>query len=420
MDYQEVIGQIEQKRRFGSLPGVEVSKELLAAVGGPQKDLAFVHIAGTNGKGSTAAFLYAILQESNIKAGLFTSPHLAEFTERIQVGGRQISKKRAAELGQMLLNLKTEASPTMFDYCLAMALLFFKEQGCRLVILETGLGGRLDSTNAIDAPLAGIITKIGYDHMAVLGSTLDKIASEKAGILKPGMRAVLESQQPEVMEVLQNICKKREIPYKVVREEEIVTVDGGFSYPGEALYKMRMLGEFQKENALAAAFCARELMELGYPVTEEAIRRGIETAVWPGRMEVVSEEPFLLIDGAHNGNGVKALVKSLKKMYPKEKFHFVMAVMADKDYEEMALQILPFAKWVTAVTPESERALQGETLAAYIRKAGVYAEWKPDMKEVFAPFLEKNAKTAQPVRTVAFGSLYFIGEVRKLFYKYNI
>ncbi len=177
MEYQEIIHTIENKRRFGSLPGVVVSRKLLAAVGDPQNDLAFIHIAGTNGKGSTAAFLREILKEAGIRAGMFTSPHLIDFTERIQVDGRQIPGEDAARLGEMLLNLDLEVHPTMFDYCLAMALLYFREQGCQLVIFESGLGGRLDSTNVISAPLVSVITKIGYDHTEVLGDTLDQIRS---------------------------------------------------------------------------------------------------------------------------------------------------------------------------------------------------------------------------------------------------
>lgn len=415
MDYQKVIQTIERKKRFGSQPGVVVSKELLAAAGSPQKDLAFVHIAGTNGKGSAAAFLCSILREAGIKTGQFTSPHLVDFTERIQVDGRQIPREKAAEIGEKLLNLKINAGPTMFDYCLAMALLFFKEQECRIVVLETGLGGRLDATNVIEPPLVGIITKIGYDHMEVLGNTLGEIAAEKAGIFKRGMRAVLESQQPEALEVLLASCKKLEIPCNVLRKEEIVTTPEGFSYPGEGLYKMRMIGEFQKENALAAALCARELTDLGYPVPDGAVRRGIETAVWPGRMEIIKDMPFLLIDGAHNEDGVNALAESLIHMYPKEKFHFIMGVMADKDYRKMAARILPLAEKVTAVTPESGRALQAETLAEYIRKSGVSADAKDDLKEVFRPFLAADAEIGECGLTVAFGSLYFIGEIRKLF-----
>lgn len=407
MEYQEIIHTIENKRRFGSLPGVVVSRKLLAAVGDPQNDLAFIHIAGTNGKGSTAAFLREILKEAGIRAGMFTSPHLIDFTERIQVDGRQIPEEDAARLGEMLLNLDLEVHPTMFDYCLAMALLYFREQGCRLVILETGLGGRLDSTNVISAPLVSVITKIGYDHTEVLGDTLDKIAAEKAGILKPNTFMVSESQQQPAEKVLKDCCSKLGISYQFVEAEKIKAVDHGFSYEGKGSYRMRMLGMHQRENAMAAVFAAEALRIYGFEITDAQISQGIENATWNGRMELISKEPYLLIDGAHNGHGVHALAESLKELYPNEKFRFIMGVLADKDYKQMVKEILPLAESVTTVTPDSGRALQGETLAEYIRSYGVFAENTEQMQEAFLQIRDK---------TVAFGSLYFIGEIRKFFH----
>lgn len=407
MEYQEIIHTIENKRRFGSLPGVVVSRKLLAAVGNPQNDLAFIHIAGTNGKGSTAAFLREILKEAGIRAGMFTSPHLIDFTERIQVDGRQIPGEDAARLGEMLLNLDLDVHPTMFDYCLAMALLYFREQGCRIVILETGLGGRLDSTNVISAPLVSVITKIGYDHTEVLGDTLDQIAAEKAGILKPNTFMVSESQQQPAEKVLKDCCSKLGISYQFVEAEKIKAVDHGFSYEGKGSYSMRMLGVHQRENAMAAVFAAEALRIYGFEITDAQISQGIENATWNGRMELISKEPYLLIDGAHNGHGVHALAESLKELYPDEKFHFIMGVLADKDYKQMVKEILPLAESVTTVTPDSGRALQGETLAEYIRSFGIFAENTEQMQEAFLQIRDK---------TVAFGSLYFIGEIRKLFH----
>lgn len=400
------------------MPGVVVSGQLLAAVGNPQEGLAFVHIAGTNGKGSTAAFLRSVLKEAGIRAGLFTSPHLIDFAERIQVDGRKIPKEDVVRLGARALAAGRGLEPTMFDLCLAMALLHFKEQGCQLAVLETGLGGRLDATNAVGTPLVGVITRIGYDHMAVLGNTLEEIAAEKAGILKRGMRAVIGSQAPKVKEALEGRCRELSIPCQTVDASRIAPMAGGFSYPGEGFYQLKMLGSYQRENALAAILCARELMELGYPIAEEALRRGIAGASWDGRMELICESPFLLIDGAHNEDGALALTESLKELYPGEKFHFIMGVLAEKDYKKMARLIAPLAKKVTAVTPESERALQGKELSEYIRSLGVKTEQKDCIEEALAPFLfhapEKEAYGSGE-RTALFGSLYFVGEARRLF-----
>jgi len=409
-----LIHTIESKRRFGNLPGVTISRKLLAAAGNPQEGLAFIHIAGTNGKGSAAAFLHAVLTESGIHAGLFTSPHLTDFRERIRTGKGWIPKQDAARLGKFLLDLDIGVQPTMFDYCLAMALLYFKEQRCTLAVLETGLGGRLDATNAVGVPLVSIITKIGYDHMEVLGDTLSEIAGEKAGILKKGTRAVFSVQEPEAFETLKQRCDSLKIPFCTVDGTKIVPLESGFCYPDEQAYRMEMPGAYQRENALAAILAARELMELGYPVTEDALHRGIEKTVWKGRMETICKEPYLLIDGAHNSDGVAALAKSLREMFPGEKFHFIMGVLADKDYRKMAEFMLPLAQKVTAVTPKSERALAAEDLAQYFRKHGIPAESRTDLKEALQPFLGKPVRAGTNERTVAFGSLYFIGEIRDI------
>lgn len=412
MKYEQVIEIIENKRRFGNLPGITISKEMLAAVGNPEKELSFVHIAGTNGKGSTAAFLRTILTEAGIKTGMFTSPHLIDFTERIQVDGKQISKEDAARIGEYLLSMDWKVHPTMFDYCMVMAMLYFKEQGCEIVILETGLGGKMDSTNAIDAPLVSIITKIGYDHTAVLGNTLAKIASEKAGILKRGTRAVIESQETEALEILERRCRELEIPVQILKKDKITQKGETFSYPGEMPYHMQMQGIYQQENAVTAVLAARELQKLGYAVSEEALHLGVQHALWEGRMEIVSDHPFLMIDGAHNGHGVTALAESLKSLYPGEKFHFIMGVLADKDYEKMADTILPLAMDVITVTPESSRALQGECLAEYIRKQGISAKNSDYLFKVLEPFIKKTENDNE--KTIAFGSLYFIGDIRKI------
>ena len=200
--YKEVIDRIENTRRFGKYTGLEVSKHILERLGNPQSGIPFVHIAGTNGKGSTTAFLCSILQQTGKKIGMFTSPHLITFRERIRINGEYISEEDVTRLGNLLLNTEFELPPTMFDYCLAMAVLYFKEQQCDLMVIETGIGGRYDSTNALGTPLVAVITKIGFDHTAVLGDTLEEIAGEKAGIIKKGCQVVTTIQQPSIKEVL--------------------------------------------------------------------------------------------------------------------------------------------------------------------------------------------------------------------------
>jgi dihydrofolate synthase/folylpolyglutamate synthase len=431
--YEEVIEKINNARRFGNLPGVKVMETVLGQLGLPQQDIPFIHVAGTNGKGSVCAFLSAILHEAGMRTGTFVSPHLVEFEERITVDGRRISKEDVTRLGNMLLSADFGVNLTMFDYCLAMALLYFKEQGCDCLVMETGLGGRLDSTNALGNPAVAVITRIGFDHMAILGDTIEAIAQEKAGIIKPGVPLVVAPQESDAARVLKEtyehvngIGSEAEKNLRFVQEADV-----------ENVKKMHlcMAGTYQWENG-AAAMLAAEIFLENYPQetatpdgtrnypqgtaapdgtgiclrkddAQACIRAGLENARWPGRMEILQEDPFLLVDGAHNSSGVSALAASLRAMYPGEKFHFIMGVMADKDYENMIEELLPLAISFSTYTPDSCRALLGSSLAACIRKRGIEAQEETD-------FAGLMASLRADVKNVAFGSLYFIGEFLKL------
>lgn len=395
--YEEVIEKIENSRRFGNLPGVEVTKRMLAALGNPQERLAFIHVAGTNGKGSTCAFLTNIFTQAGLKCGCFTSPHLIHFEERITVAQQMIPKDVVTRIGNELLAMDFGVTPTMFDYCLVMAVLYFKECGCDVAVMETGLGGRLDSTNALGNPMVAVITRIGYDHMAILGNTLTEIASEKAGILKENVPAVFAPQDEEALAVL------RQHPGTLVSSEDMEKV---------ALMKPGLTGAYQLENGAAAMLAAQKFFDkigLDQERAFAAIEAGIHTAVWKGRMELLSKEPFLMVDGAHNSNGIHALAESLRQLYPNEKFHFVMGVMADKDYEKMIEELLPLAIDFVTVTPESSRALQAESLAEDIRNHGVPARSMEKVADVLS--LPKTGE-----KTIALGSLYFIGELEAIYY----
>lgn len=419
LTYEEVLDRIEHQRRFGNRPGAEVSALMLEKLGRPQQDMSVIHIAGTNGKGSVSAFLCSILKEAGIRTGMFTSPHLVDFRERICVDGQMISREEVTKLGNMLLEEDFGTVPTMFDYCLAMALLYYRDRQCQAAVIETGLGGRLDSTNAIGVPEVTVITKIGYDHMAILGDTLDKIAAEKAGVIKKGTKLVMESQEQEAMEVLLKTAEKEEVTEPKIADIRDVTecrYENGrqyFSYKKYKNLEMAMLGVHQYENA-AAAILAAEIFLRDRGISENQaeyyIREGIRKTRWEGRMEILNTDPFLMVDGAHNGNGVAALAESLCTLFPGEKFHFVMGVMADKDYEEMIEELLPLALDFKTVTVESERALTAQELSEKIRAKGIcdtgilgsFDELMPDRLDVSH-------------KTIVFGSLYFVGEIKKYF-----
>lgn len=422
MTYEEVVDKIENIRRFGNLAGVEITAQMLENLDNPQEGLHMIHIAGTNGKGSVSAFLCAILREAGLKVGTFVSPHLVDFRERICVNGSMIEKEAVSRLGELLLMREFAVHPTMFDYCLVMALLYFKEQQCEVIILETGLGGRLDSTNAVGTPDVTVITKIGYDHMAILGDTLEEIASEKAGIIKSGTHLVVESQDESVKEVFGREAKRVGVAaYEIIEPEQFLDChyeDGmqKFSFRTYRELKMHMIGIHQYENAAAAMLAAEAFLRSGAAgdFTEEevhtAVRQGVANARWQGRMEILRKEPFLLVDGAHNSNGVEALKRSLMTLFPGEKFHFIMGVMADKDYEKMVEELLPLAIDFKTMTVEYERSLAAEKLAECIRNKGVPAQCEQDLRACLVP---ENCDGAH--KTIAFGSLYFIGEIETIF-----
>lgn len=414
--YEEIIEEIQNKRRFENLAGVEIAARMLEKLGDSCRVEDFIHIAGTNGKGSVSAFLRAILSAAGYRVGMFTSPHLVDFRERIQVDGQMIGKADVKRLGELLFSTDFGVHPTMFDYCLAMALMYFKEQQCDVVILETGLGGRLDSTNAVGVPAVSVITKIGFDHMAILGNTLAEIASEKAGILKKGTILVAESQEPVAAQVIADAAREagvtdcRFVNPADVREQVENPEGAVFSFRDYPKLSMKMLGTHQFENAAAAILAAEAYFEKKGVEKKKAcaaIRAGVGSATWQGRMEVVKKEPYFLLDGAHNGNGVAALEESLAALFPGEKFHFIMGVMADKDYGVMVERLIPLALDFVTVTVESARALQSEELSACIREKGV-AAWPCEKLEDCLDF----AKWDTNHRTVAFGSLYFIGEIK--------
>lgn len=405
--YEEVIRQIENTHRFGNLPGVEVMEHVLKQLAGINDKLPFVHIAGTNGKGSVCAFMTEIFRRSGLKAGAFISPHVVVFEERISVNGQMISREDVARLGNKLLDTDFGVNLTMFDYCLAMALMYFTEQDCDIMVIETGLGGRLDSTNAIGLPLATVITKIGYDHVAILGDKLGDIAREKAGIIKTGSHVFSEQQEEEAEAVIRDAADKCQVQLTFVTKEEIEAA---------SKYNLRLLGVHQWENAAVAKLAAEYVLEkfINAAVTdgnklkknESEIITALRETVWQGRMEILSQTPFFMVDGAHNGHGVLALRDSLKTLYPCEKFHMIMAVMADKDYKAMVEEILPYAEDFVAVNIDNSRALQAKDLAEFINSRGVKADCVDSV--------EKALKTLRAdTKNLAFGSLYFIGEIKE-------
>ena len=404
---EDAVTKVENSKRLYKEPGVLMEGKLLEEkrrAEGFSRTIPFIHLAGTNGKGSTAAFLASVLKTCGYRVGLFTSPHLVDFTERIQVNGVPVTRERACELAEQAFETAraAETDAGMFDYCTLMAVSYLQEQQCDIAVIETGMGGRLDATNALGVPIVTVITPIGFDHMQQLGGTLKEIAGEKAGIIKPGTHVVLAAQEKEAEQVLVEACQKNEVPYvlagKAPRQAE------------RSAWKLGLKGEYQKENAATALEVVDTLKQIGWKLPETLVEQGMAEAKWPGRLERVWTEPEIFLDGAHNMHGVRALKKSLQTLYPGKQFHFLMGVLADTDYQEMVEEMIPIAKRIDTVTPESSRALQGEELASLVRRKGLSSYCYENAKEALYGMWHAPKEDTICV----FGSLYFIGEIKGL------
>jgi len=400
-------------------PGLDRSRRLLSALGDPQKELRFVHIAGTNGKGSTAAMLASILTAAGYRTGLYTSPHLLRYGERFRVDGAEIPEGALSALleeARPALSAMGE-KPSEFELLTALACLYFRGQGCEIVVWEVGLGGRLDPTNVIDPPECAVVTNIGLEHTEFLGDTVEKIAGEKAGIIKPGCPVVCQSQSPEAEAVVRKRCARLNCGLTITAPALLgpgsADLDGqSFSYRWRQSLRLGLLGPFQLRNAAAALDAVDALRRRGWTVPEDAVRRGLADARWPGRFEVLEKDPPVIVDGAHNPDGVAALAECLEQYFPHGNVTFVMGVMADKDYRAMAARVAPYAREFVTVTPDSARALTAEALAADIRdRLGLPTAAEPSVEDGVRRALRERGPEG-PV--CVFGSLYQTGRVRAL------
>ena len=416
MTGQEAIELIHQRAWTGRKPGLERTQALLASLGNPERRLRFVHITGTNGKGSTAAMTASILAQAGLRAGLFTSPHLYRFHERMQVNGAPIPDEVLGRLTQQVLEVAEGMSdpPTEFELMTAVGMEFFLEEQCDIVVLEVGLGGRLDSTNVIPAPEAAVITNIGLEHTQELGGTLTLIAREKSGILKPGCRAVLYRQSDEVTQVIQSVCRQLDIPLRQTDPQELEVLSSGlegqdFRYRGRGPYRLSLLGSYQLSNAITALEVVQALRDAGWTIPEEAAVRGLAAAQWPGRLELARRSPDFIVDGGHNPQCVDALAAALESLYPGRKLIFLSGVLADKDWHSMFRRVLPLAKAFVAVTPDSPRALPAAELAAWLAQFSIPVS----VQETLDQGVDTALALAGPEDVIcAWGSLYSVGEIR--------
>ena len=418
MNITEAIKYIEDRGWTTTHFGLSRTKALLAALGDPQKKLKFVHVAGSNGKGSTCAMLHSILRQAGYRTGLYISPYIQKFNERIQVDDRCIPDDRLIEITERVAKIADamEDRPTHFELVTAIGMEYFYEEKCDIVVLEVGMGGELDSTNAIDVPEAAVITNIGLEHTQWLGNTLEEIAHTKAGIIKPGCEAVCYDGAPEVTAVVKAFCEEKGVPLTCLDFTQLESISEGldgqrFSYKG-TVYDLALLGRHQLNNAAVALETVGVLRRRGWNIDELAVRRGLRFAAWPARLEVLRKEPLLLLDGGHNPQCIEALSASLANLLPGSKFTFILGILSDKNYEQMTDMLMPLAERFICLTPDSPRALPADELAAVITAKGGTAE---SLGSDIDGALARAAALGAP--TVAMGSLYLAGLIRDRFIK---
>ena len=416
MDYQEALAYIHAVHWQGHKPGLDRTRALLAALGDPHKGLRFVHVAGTNGKGSTAAMLDSCLRCAGYRVGLFTSPYINRFNERIQVDGVPIPD---GDLVRLVEQVRPAASamadvPTEFERITALGMLYFAQERCDIVVLEVGLGGALDSTNVIDPPACAVITALGMDHVKELGPTLADIAAAKAGIIKPGSPVVSYGGAPEADRVIADAAAACGAPLTVADFARLTLRGAGlegqtFDYDGLTGLTLPLLARYQPRNAVVAIEALRALRARGWQIPDSAIRQGLAQVRWPGRFELLRRDPPFLLDGSHNAHGMRATADSLQALFPGEKFVFLVSIMADKDADEMLRLLLPLAKGFVTVTAPSPRAIPAAELAARIEALGGRAEPAGGIPAAVARVWELAAGGP----AAALGTLYFSGEVRE-------
>lgn len=417
MDYQQALGYIGGVASLGMKPGLGRIEELLARLGHPERALRFVHVAGTNGKGSTSVMIAAALSAAGYRTGLYTSPHLLRMNERMRLDGAEITD---AELAGVVTSLAAAAEGmaepcTEFELLTAAALLWFARRGADIAVLEVGLGGRLDATNAIPRPDCAVIANIGLDHTDILGDSVEAIAAEKAGIFKGG-RAVSYEQPESVAAVLRSAAAKTgtELTFADFSKIEPLadSIEGQrFRFEGEE-YSIRLLGAHQLKNAAVALTALDTLRRSGWDLPAEGVRKGLAAAVWPARFELVERAPLFVADGGHNPQCVAATAEAIRRYMPGGRCVILMGVLADKDWSAMIDILADVAEGFVCAAPDSPRALPAADLGAELLRRGLHAEVCSSVPEAVEA---AKALAGEQGAACSVGSLYMSGAVRECF-----
>lgn len=427
MKYEEAMEYMQEVNQYGSVLGLENTKELLLRLGNPQNDLKFIHIAGTNGKGSTGAYIGTILAQCGYLVGRYISPTIFEYCERIQqMRGDQVQYISKEAVGEYLSKIREVIAkmqkdgcphPTAFEVETAMAFLYFRQIQCDVVVLEVGMGGRLDSTNVIATVILSVLTSISMDHMQYLGTSLEEIAYEKAGIIKPGIPVVSYDQPEEAERVIKKVCREKGCTCTFMDSMQIQNALHSFTgitfdYKEQKNLQVTLLGENQVKNTALALEAVKVLVELGYQITEEFVRLGLRKTKWPGRFSLLHQHPYVFVDGAHNVDAAVSLRTSVELYFTNRKIIYIMGVLADKEYREILKITAPYADKIFTITPDSPRALPS---AALKRAAEEYHDKVQDGRHITQALeLALNEAGTEDV-ILAFGSLTFLGEIYRYF-----
>lgn len=423
MNRKQTEEYIESLGQYGSVLGLENMHRLCEKLEIPLEKLKVIHIAGTNGKGSTLAFVSTILKEAGYKVGRYISPTISDYRERIQIGGRMITWKDLclymSKLREVCERITEEGfpHPTAFEIETALGFLYFYEKQCDMIVLETGLGGKLDATNVLPKPLVSVLASISMDHMAFLGNTLSEIAENKCGIIKEGCPVVSQVQPDEAMEVIEKVCLQKHASLSVVDEDKIGKVKYGlvkqkFSYGNYKQCEIGLAGAYQIKNAALALEVVEVLKRLGYEITDKAVLQGLKNTQWPGRFTVIGKKPLFVVDGAHNEDASKQLAKSIEFYFTNKKIIYIMGVLKDKEYEKIIANTYSYAsRIITIKTPNNERAMDAYELAKEV------AKYHPNV--TMADSIEEAVEMAYLMADkdsviLAFGSLSYLGRLTSI------
>ena len=417
MTYEETLAYIHRISWTGSRPGLERITELLNKMGNPQKGLRFIHVAGTNGKGSVCKMTDTILRKAGYHTGLYVSPYIRFFNERMQADGKMISDDDLAELTGYVRSFADTMTdpPTEFELITAIAMEFFKRKKCDPVVLEVGMGGRLDATNLIEDPILSIITGIALDHTAILGDTIPKIAAEKAGIIKKGCPVLFGGHDDDAWGVIEK--RAEEVGSKAFRtafdkQTQMECRLGGASFKfGRFRYEISLSGLYQPMNAACVLTAIPLLRKRGLRIPPKAVKEGLRETVWEGRFETLCRDPLVIFDGSHNPEGIASASESIRTYFPDRKVFLLSGVMKDKDYQGIADMLSPFAEKVFTLRPDNPRALDSESYAGVYRSRGIPAEPSGSIPEAVGKAFAAAKEKKLPL--IILGSLYMYGDVRR-------